>query len=68
MIRIDVWPNGTYTNCAIRENGEKLSFVPLPKAVKMQNGLKMIIDSSERDAAVLKLVDELNNRLGYVGK
>lgn len=68
QIRIDVWPNGAFTNCAVKENGEKLSFVPIPKAVKVQNGLKMIIDSSDRDTVVLKLVDELNSRLGYDGK
>ena len=68
MIRIDVWPNGSFTNCSVRENGEKLSHLSLPKAVKVQNGLKNIIDSTDRDTAVLRLVDELNSRLGYASK
>lgn len=68
LIRVDVWPNGAYTNCAVKANGEKLSRLSLPKAVKVQNGLKSIIDSSDRDTAVLRLVDEINSRLGYASK
>lgn len=65
MIRIDVWPKDSFTNCSVRENGEKVPFTTLPKAIKVQNGLKMIIDSTDRDAAVLKLIKDINSRLGY---
>lgn len=67
-VRIEVWQKGTYTNCAVMENGEKLPFLSLPKAVRVQNGLKMIVDSTDRDTAVLKLIEELNSRLGYEAK
>lgn len=63
LIRIDVWPQGAYTNCTVRENGEKLPFRILPKVVKKPNGFSTVIDSSERDAAVMHMIDELNTRL-----
>jgi len=65
LIRVEVWPKGSFTNCSVFENGEKLSFLTLPKAVKVQNGLKMVVDSSDRDTAVLKLIEDINTRLGY---
>lgn len=64
-IRIDVWAKDNYTNCVVRENGEKLPFRFLPKAERKQSGFTTTIDSSERDAAVMEMVTELNNRLGY---
>lgn len=67
-VRVEVWLKGPYTNCSVMENGEKLPFLSLPKAVKVPNGLKMIVDSTDRDTAVLKLIEELNSRLGYEAK
>lgn len=66
LVRIEVWPKGSFTNCAVYENGERLPYLNLPKAVKVQNGLKMVVDSSDRDTAVLKLIEEINTRCGYV--
>lgn len=65
-ICIEVWPKGNYTNCTVRENGEKLPFRFLPKAIRKQVGFNTSIDSSERDAAVIEIIKELNVRLGYV--
>ncbi len=65
-IQIDVWPKDNYTNCAVRENGEKLPFSFLPKSVRKQNGFNVSVDSSERDAAVMKMIEEINQRIGYV--
>ena len=65
LVRIEVWPKGSFTNCAVYENGERLPYLNLPKAVKVQNGLKMVVDSSDRDTAVLKLIEEINNRCNY---
>lgn len=62
-IRIDVWPKNRFTNCTVRENGQKLPYRQLPKVERRQNGFKMALDTTERDAAVMKLVDELNARL-----
>lgn len=65
-IRLEVWAKDNFTNCTIRENGEKLPFRFLPKTVKKQSGFTTSIDSSERDAAVMDMIKELNARLGYV--
>ena len=65
-IRLEVWAKENFTNCTIRENGEKLPFRFLPKTVKKQSGFTTSIDSSERDAAVMDMIKELNARLGYV--
>lgn len=67
VIRIDVWPKENYTNCTVRENGQKLPFRILPKVERRQNGFKTDVDSSERDAAVMRLIVELNGRLGATG-
>lgn len=65
-LRIDVWAKENFTNCTVRENGEALPFRTLPKTVRKQNGFNTVVDSTERDEAVLKMVDELNLRLGFV--
>ena len=62
-IRIDVWQKEQFTNCAVYENGEMLPFRILPKVVKRQQGFSATFDTSERDAAVLKMIDELNARV-----
>lgn len=64
QIRIDVWPKGSYTNCIVYENGQKLPYRFLPKVERRQNGFNTTIDTSERDAAVMKMIHELNARLG----
>lgn len=62
-IRIDVWQKEQFTNCAVYENGEMLPFRILPKVVKRQQGFSASFDTSERDAAVMKMIDELNGRI-----
>lgn len=66
VLRIDVWPKDKYTNSSVQENGIKLPYRPLPAINKKQSGFNVIIDSSERDAFVLQMIDELNGRLGYI--
>ena len=65
-LHIEVWANGNFTNCTVRENDEKLPYRLLPKAVRKQVGFNTSVDSSERDAAVIDIIKELNVRLGYV--
>lgn len=62
-IRIDVWPKGAYTNSSVYENGQKLPYRFLPKVERRQNGFNTSIDSTERDAAVKMMIEELNARL-----
>lgn len=62
-IRIDVWQKEQFTNCSIYEDGEMLPFRILPKVVKRQHGFSASFDTSERDAAVMKMIDELNGRI-----
>lgn len=63
MIRIDVWAKDRYTNSNVDENGEKLPFRILPKVEKKQRGFSAFFDTSERDAAVMAMIDELNGRI-----
>jgi hypothetical protein len=63
MIRIDVWAKDRYTNSSVYENGEKLPFRILPKVEKKQRGFSASFDTSERDAAVMAMIDELNGRI-----
>lgn len=65
-IRIDVWAKDQFTNCSVHENGERLPFQILPKVVRNQRGFNAAIDSSERDAAVLAMINELNSRIAQV--
>ena len=62
-VRVEVWAREQYTNCSVRENGEKLPFRILPKVEKVQRGFSVSFDTTERDAAVMKLIEELNARL-----
>ena len=63
LIRIDVWTKDRYTNSSVHENGEKLPFRMLPKVEKKQRGFSASFDTSERDAAVMSMIDELNGRI-----
>lgn len=68
MIRIDVWAKDRYTNSSVYENGEKLPFRILPKVEKKQRGFSASFDTSERDAAVMAMVDELNGRIAQAAR
>ena len=63
MVRIDVWARDRYTNSCVYENGEKLPFRMLPKVEKKQRGFSASFDTSERDAAVKAMIDEINQRI-----
>ena len=62
-IRIDAWRNDRFTNVQVKENGISVPFTVLPKVVKNDNGFKVIVDSSERDAAVMRLIEVINSRI-----
>ncbi len=62
-IRIDVWLKDSFTNCSVRENGQKVPYRVLPKVERRQEGFKTILDTVERDTAVQVMVDEINTRL-----
>ena len=66
-IEIDVWPRGAYTNCAVREGGQKLPYRLLPKVEHKQSGFKTTLDTAERDKAVMEMIEELNTRLAAAG-
>ena len=67
-IRIDVWQREQYTNCTVHENWEKLPYRVLPKVEKRQKGFSTSIDTSERDAAVMQMIDELNGRIAQAAR
>ena len=68
MVRIDVWAKDRYTNSSVYENGEKLPFRMLPKVEKRQRGFSASYDTSERDAAVMAMIDELNARIAQASR
>lgn len=68
MVRIDVWAKDRYTNSSVYENGEKLPFRMLPKVEKRQRGFSASYDTSERDAAVMSMIDELNARIAQASR
>ena len=68
MVRIDVWAKDRYTNSSVYENGEKLPFRLLPKVEKRQRGFSASYDTSERDAAVMAMIDELNARIAQAAR
>ena len=68
MVRIDVWQKETFTNCVVYENGEKLPFRILPKVERKQMGFSTSYDTSERDAAVMAMIDELNARIAQASR
>lgn len=67
-IRIDVWRKEQFTNTVVYENGEKLPFRILPKVEKKQRGFSASYDTSERDAAVMAMIDELNGRIAQASR
>lgn len=62
-IRIDAWRNDRFTNIHVKENAVSVPFTVLPKVVKNDNGFKVIVDSSERDATVMHLIEAINARI-----
>ena len=68
MVRIDVWAKDRYTNSSVYENGEKLPFRILPKVEKKQRGFSASFDTSERDATVMAMIDELNGRIAQAAR
>ena len=68
IVRIDVWAKDRYTNSSVYENGEKLPFRMLPKVEKRQRGFSASYDTSERDAAVMAMIDELNARIAQASR
>lgn len=68
MVRIDVWAKDRYTNSSVYENGEKLPFRMLPKVEKKQRGFSASFDTSERDAAVMAMIDKLNGRIAQAAR
>jgi hypothetical protein len=68
LVRIDVWQKETFTNCIVYENGEKLPFRILPKVERKQKGFSTSYDTSERDAAVMAMIDELNARIAQASR
>ena len=67
-VRIDVWAKDRYTNSNVYENGEKLPFRILPKIARKQKGFSTSFDTSERDEAVMKMIDELNGRIAQAAR
>ena len=63
MLRIDAWQNNRYTNVVMKENGLPIVHASLPRVVKIDRGFKMERDSSARDAAVMKIISEINAKL-----
>jgi hypothetical protein len=68
LVRIDVWQKEQFTNCTVYENGEKLPFRILPKVEKKQRGFSASFDTSERDSAVMAMIDELNARIAQASR
>lgn len=68
MVRIDVWAKDRYTNSSVYENSEKLPFRMLPKVEKKQRGFSASFDTSERDTAVMGMIDELNGRIAQAAR
>ena len=68
MVRIDVWAKDRYTNSSVYENGEKLQFRMLPKVEKKQRGFSASFDTSERDTAVMGMIDELSGRIAQAAR
>ncbi len=63
MVRIEAWRNNKFTNVAMKENGRPVVHAHLPRIQKIDRGFKIESDSSARDAAVMKMIEEINARL-----
>lgn len=67
LLRIDVWLKDRFTNLCLRENDTIVPFRQLPRVQRIDRGFKIELDSSERDNAVLQLIDEINRRIQCEG-
>lgn len=74
IVVLSAWKNGQYNNIAMREkaswgmeDGEKMPFTQFPPVKKVNAGFQQMIDSSERDNAVMKIIDEINAKLKAIG-
>ena len=63
MLRIDAWLNNKFTNVVMKENGHPVVHATLPRVQRIDRGFKVELDSSSRDAAVMKIIEELNEKL-----
>lgn len=62
-LRIDAWLNNKFTNVVMKENGRPVIHSTLPRVQRIDRGFKVELDSSSRDAEVMKIIDELNAKL-----
>lgn len=67
VIRIDAWQNNKYTNVFMKENGRPVVRAALPRVVKIDRGFKVESDSSERDSAVMRIIEEINAKIQNKG-
>lgn len=67
-IRIDAWQNNKYTNVFLKENGRPVVHANLPRVQKIDRGVKVECDSSERDAAVMAIIEDINARIQNGGR
>lgn len=65
MLRIDAWANNIYTNIYLKENGIPVTRVILPRVEKVEHDLKVEIDSTKRDAAVMAIIEEIKGKLHH---
>ncbi len=63
LLRIDAWQNNRFTNVIMKENGRRVQRFQLPRVQKIERGFTRQIDSSERDAVVMSIIDEINAKL-----
>ena len=63
MLRIDAWQNNRYTNVVMKENGKPIVHASIPRVQTIDRGFKVERDSSARDAAVMKIIEEINAQL-----
>ena len=63
QLRIDVWAKGPYTNVRVKEEDRVVKFAPLPEIKRIDKGVKVEIDTTERDMAVMGMIDQINARL-----
>ena len=62
-------PTGEMTYLDVHfKNGEKLPFRILPKVERKQKGFSTSYDTSERDTAVMAMIDELNGRIAQASR
>lgn len=74
VLVFSAWKNGNFTNIAIRSKktfdaneSEKISWVDIPRPKKVQVGFNTVMDSSERDTVVMRMIAEINAKLDSIG-